>query len=93
MLTGLDKLLRLPHEIVLDKKKLACVFAWPDQPQLVWPQLSAALVDKRLDEVVIIDFPKGKVRERIFTTKDLYKKSWAFWKKAEPLTWKEITQA
>jgi hypothetical protein len=92
MLAGLAKLLSLPHEIVLDEKNLVGVFAWPDQPQLVWPQLSAALVDKRLDEVVIIDFPKGKVRERIFTTKDLYKKSWAFWKITEPLTWQEISQ-
>jgi len=43
-----------------------------------------------LDEVLLIDFPKGRVRERVLTTKDLYRKSWAFWKKTEPLTWKEI---
>lgn len=92
MLAGLAKLLNLPHEITLDEKNLASTFAWLDQPQLVWPKLSDALLDQQLDEVVIVDFPKGKVRERILTTKDLHKKSWAFWKKAEPLTWKEITQ-
>lgn len=92
MLAGLAKLLSLSHDVSLDEKNLAGSFAWLDQPQLVWPKLSAALLDQQLDEVVIIDFPKGKVRERIFTTKDLHKKSWAFWKKTEPLTWKEITE-
>lgn len=92
MLAGLAKLLNLPHEITLDDNNLVSTFAWLDQPQLVWPKLSTALLDQQLDEVVIVDFPKGKVRERILTTKDLHKKSWAFWKKAEPLTWKEITQ-
>jgi hypothetical protein len=92
MLAGLAKLLKLPYEIAFDGKNLAGSFAWIDQAQTAWPQLSAALLDKELDEVLIIDFPKGKVRERIFTAKDLYKKSWAFWKKAEPLTWKEIIQ-
>ena len=92
MLAGLAKLLSLPHEITLDEKDLAGAFAWLDQVQNIWPQLSAALLDKQLDEVVIIDFPKGKVRERTFTAKNLSKKSWAFWKKAELLTWKEITQ-
>jgi len=92
MLAGLAKLLSLPYEITVDEKNLAGAFAWLDQPQHVWPQLSAALIDKQLDEVVIIDFPNGKLRERTFTPKDLFKKSWAFWKKAEPLTWKAISQ-
>jgi len=93
ILAGLAKLLNLPHENSLNEKNLAGAFAWLDQAQHVWPQLSAALLDKNLDELVIIDFPKGKVRERTFTAKDLSKKSWLFWKKAEPLTWKEITHA
>ena len=92
IMVGLAKLLSLSHQLALDEKKLDGIFAWLDQPQLVWPQLSTALTNKELDEVVIIDFPKGKVRERILTSKDLNKKSWAFWKKAVPLTWKEITQ-
>jgi hypothetical protein len=91
LLTGLAKLLSLPHAMALDQKNLAGAFAWLDQAQNIWPELSTALLEKQLDEVVIIDFPKGKVRERIFTAKNLAKKSWAFWKKAEPLTWKEIT--
>jgi hypothetical protein len=92
LLVGLARYLNLPHENNLNEKELADTFAWIDQPQLLWPQLSAALVNKQLDELAIIDFPKGKVRERIFTSKDLNKKSWAFWKKSEPLTWKEISQ-
>jgi len=92
ILGGLAKLLNVTHVSTLDEKNLAGTFAWLDHPQNAWSQLSAALLDKQLDEVVIIDFPNGKSRERIFTTKDLNKKSWAFWKKAEPLTWKEIAK-
>ena len=91
ILIGLAKLFSLPHEVTVDEKNLAGAFAWLDQAQHIWPQLSAALLEKQLDEVVIIDFPNGKARERTFTAKDLFKKSWAFWKKAAPLTWKEIS--
>ena len=92
MMAGLARLLGLPYELTLNENNLAGAFAWLEQPQLAWPQLSEALIKKQIDEVALIDFPKGKVRERILTVKDLYKKSWAFWKKSEPLTWKEITQ-
>jgi len=93
ILSGLARLLGIPQEEQLDEKNLGGSFAWIEQPQLAWPQLSKALQDKLLDEVLIIDFPNGKKRERIFTAKDLNKKSWAFWKKSAALTWKEITQA
>jgi hypothetical protein len=93
VLTGLARLLGLPQENHINETNLAGTFAWLDQPQLAWPQLSKALQDKLLDEVFIIDFPNGKIRERIFTAKDLNKKSWAFWKKFEALSWKEIAQA
>ncbi|QWE09108.1 hypothetical protein AOC20_02525 [Polynucleobacter ibericus] len=93
ILSGLARLLALPQETQINEKNLGGSFAWIDQPQLAWPQLSKALQDKSLDEVLIIDFPNGKKRERILTAKDLNKKSWAFWKKPEVLTWKEITQA
>ena len=93
LLPGLARLLGLPYEITLNENNLAGTFAWLEQPQLAWPQLSEALINKKIDEVLLIDFPNGKVRERTLTVKDLHKKSWAFWKKSEPLTWKEITQA
>ena len=93
LLPGLARLLGLPYEITLNENNLAGTFAWLEQPQLAWPQLSEALLNKKIDEVLLIDFPNGKVRERTLTVKDLHKKSWAFWKKSEPLTWKEITQA
>ncbi len=89
LLSGLAKLYNIPHSQVFNIP-VAGSFAWLENPELVWPALSAALSNKELDEVLLIDFPKGKTRERIFTTKDLHKKSWAFWKKVEPLTWKEI---
>jgi len=89
LLIGLGKLLNLPHtkEFTIP---LAGSFAWLERPEDIWSTLSAALISKDLDEVLIIDFPKGKARERILTAKDLSHKSWAFWKKAEPLTWKEM---
>jgi hypothetical protein len=89
LLSGLAKLYNIPHSTVFDIL-VAGSFAWLDHPESIWSALSMALNNKELDEVLIIDFPKGKTRERNFTAKDLNKKSWAFWKKAEPLTWKEI---
>jgi hypothetical protein len=47
-------------------------------------------LNNELDEIEIIDFPKGQARHRIFAAKDINKKSWAFWKKTEALTWQEI---
>jgi len=89
LLAGLAKLLSIPHSNEFHIPT-AGSFAWLKNPQSIWPVLSTALINKELDEVLLIDFPKGKARERIFTTKDLDRKSWAFWKKAEPLAWKEI---
>ena len=93
LLLGLARYLNITYAENLEGQDLAETFAWLDQPQLSWPQVSAALLNKKIDEVAIIDFPKGRVRERILTVKDLYKKSWMFWKKAEALTWQEIMQA
>jgi hypothetical protein len=90
LLIGLAKYLNIPHHPLISSKDLAGAFAWLEQPEAMWPQLNEALSNKQLDELLIIDFPNGKVRERIFTLKDLHKKSWAFWKTTEPLTWKEI---
>jgi hypothetical protein len=89
LLAGLAKLFNIPHSIAFNTPA-AGSFAWLEKPELVWPTLSAALSNKELDEVLLIDFLQGKVRERVFTAKNLFKTSWAFWKKAEPLTWKEI---
>jgi len=90
LLAGLAKYLNIPHSETVKAKELAGAFAWLDQPETIWPKLSKALTDKQLEEFVLIDFPNGKIRNRIFTAKDLYKKSWVFWKKTEPLTWKEV---
>jgi hypothetical protein len=90
LLAGLAKLLGLPYSDQLNARDLSGSFAWLEHPETIWPVLSAALLQQELDELLIIDFPNGKVRQRYFTTKDLQKKSWAFWKKAEPLTWQAI---
>jgi hypothetical protein len=90
LLAGLAKLFNIPHSNVFHIQEAAGSFAWFEQAEALWPVLSAALLNKELDELCIIDFPKGKNRERVFTAKDLSKKSWMFWKIYEPLTWKEI---
>jgi len=90
LLAGLAKLYNIPHSKAFNIPA-AGSFAWLEQAEIIWPVLSTALMNRELDEVLLIDFPKGKARERVFTAKNLDKKSWAFWKKAEPLTWKEIT--
>jgi len=89
LLAGLAKLFNIPHSSAFNTPA-AGSFAWLENPESVWPTLSAALSNKELDEVLLIDFPKGKARERVFTARNLSKTSWAFWKKVEPLTWKEI---
>jgi hypothetical protein len=90
LLAGLAKYLGISHQKEIDLSKLVNGFAWVDQPKSIWDGLKNSVLNQDLDELEIIDFPKGKVRHRIFTAKDLHKKSWAFWKKSEPLTWKEI---
>jgi len=92
LLAGLAKHYDILHSTQINEKALGNAFAWLENPLNAWPMLSKALIEKRLQEILIIDFPNGKKRERIFTAKDLYPKSWAFWKKTDPLTWKEIAQ-
>ena len=89
LLAGLAKRYNIAHSQELNTPEPGS-FAWVDHPESVWPTLSTALKNQELDEVLIIDFPKGKTRERLYRAKDLSKKSWAFWKKIEPLTWKEV---
>ena len=93
LLAGLAKYLEIPQENEIDFSRLQNAFAWIDRPDSIWGNLSKALFNQELHEVEIIDFPKGQARHRIFTVKDLNKKSWAFWKKSEPLTWSEIISA
>jgi len=93
LLKGLAKYLEIPQENEIDFSRLQNAFAWIDRPDSIWGNLSKALLNQELHEVEIIDFPKGQARHRIFTVKDLNKKSWAFWKKSELLTWSEIISA
>ena len=95
LLVGLSKFLNIAHQKKLplaNFSDLANGFGWFSHPESIWPTLKQALVDKVLDEVTIIDFPKGEKRERTFTTRDLQKKSLLFWRKAEELNWKEIAK-
>lgn len=93
LLAGLAKYCNIAHQSAIDFSQLSNAFAWVDEPASLWPMLSEALTDSRLTELEIIDFKKGEVRRRILTNRDLYKTSWAFWKKSLPLSWKEIVQA
>lgn len=90
LLAGIAKYLGISHSSSIQTESLAGAFAWLDRPETIWHELSHALTHQKIDQLLLIDFPNGKVRERILTAKDLHKKSWVFWKKAEPLTWKEI---
>ena len=74
-------------------ENLVGAFAWVDNPEILWPQLASQLLNKQLDEVMIIDFPSGKTRERILTLADIQKKSWVFWKKPEVRTWNDLIQS
>ena len=93
LLQGLAKYLEIPQENEIDFSRLQNAFAWIDRPDSIWGNLSKALLNQELHEVEIIDFPKGQARHRIFTVKDLSKKSWVFWKKSELLTWSEVISA
>jgi hypothetical protein len=90
LLAGVAKLFNISYSTQFNIQSAAGSFAWLEEAEALWPALSTALLNKELDELCIIDFPKGKKRERIFTAKDLSKKLWMFWKISEPLTWKEI---
>jgi hypothetical protein len=92
-LAGLAKYLSIPQQDAIDFSRLQNAFAWIDRPESIWDNLRKALLSNVLDEIEVIDFPKGQTRHRIFAAKDLNKKSWAFWKKSEPLTWQEIISA
>ncbi|WP_293597906.1 hypothetical protein [Polynucleobacter sp. 35-46-11] len=93
LLAGLAKYLEIPQQDEIDFSNLKNTFAWINRPENIWGNLRQALLNSKLDEIEIIDFPKGQARHRILTTKDLNKKSWAFWKKSEALTWQEIISA
>jgi hypothetical protein len=90
LLAGLAKHLGVSQQETIDFSKLGNSFAWLDQPKIAWDGLKHALLNQELDSIEIIDFPKGQIRYRNFTAKDLNKKSWAFWRKTEPLSWQEI---
>lgn len=95
LLSGLSKYLGIPHQKelpALSSSDLVGGFGWFYRPDTIWPTLKQALLGKTLDEITIIDFPKGATRERTFKAADLFKKSFAFWRKAQELSWKEITQ-
>lgn len=92
LLAGLAKYFKISYSETVDLQNLSGCFAWLENPIEIWPALCNALKAKYLEEILIIDFPAGKKRERIFTSKDLHQKSWMFWKKTQLLTWKQITQ-
>lgn len=90
LLLGLAKYLGIAQQNAIDFSNLSNGFAWLKEPMHSWEGLCQALLEKQIAELEIIDFPNGKIRQRILTTKDVYKKSWAFWKKPELLSWQEL---
>ncbi len=92
LLPGLAKHLGIPHQDHIEISKLGSAFAWVSNPQTLWPELQSALINAHISEIEFIDFPNGKTRQRVFTAKDLFKKSWAFWKKSNAISWQEIVK-
>jgi len=68
-------------------------FAYVDNPESIWEILSTALEAQQLDEVVLIDFPNSRVRERTFTRKALLQQSWMFWRKPKKRSWQDLVGA
>ena len=93
LLPGLAKFCGIPFSTSVSTDQYAGTFAWVDNPEIIWSQLANQLANKELDEVLIIDFPNGNVRERKFTLSDIQKKSWMFWKNSELLTWNDLIQS
>ena len=93
LLIGLAKFLKIPHSADLNQNKLDAGFAYADNPEPIWEILSTALETKQLDEVILIDFPDGDVRERTFTRKVLHQQSWMFWRKPKKRSWHDLVGA
>lgn len=93
LLSGLAKFCGIPFSTAASIENLDGAFAWVSNPELLWPQLTDQLINKRLDEVLIIDFPAGRLRERVFTSRDIQKRSWIFWKKTQALEWSDLIQS
>ncbi len=49
--------------------------------QLAWQQACEALINHRIKEIELVDFPEGQERARIITIEQLPKKGFALWKK------------
>ena len=90
LLKGLAKYTNISYQAQIDSTNLAGCFAWLEQPEHIWPKIEEALLSQAIEEFALIDFPNGLTRERIFTVKNLCKKSLAFWKKPQMLSWQEI---
>jgi len=90
LLIGLAKFLKIAQSTDLNQNQLDAGFAYVDNPESIWEILSTALEAQQLDEVVLIDFPNGHVRERTLTRKALHQQSWMFWRKPKKRSWQEL---
>jgi len=93
LLIGLAKFLNIAQSADLNPNQLAGGFTFVDNPESIWEILSTALEAQQLDEVVLIDFPNGHVRERTFTRKALLQQSWMFWRKPKKRSWQDLVGA
>ena len=93
LLSGLARFCGIPFNANASIEQFTNAFAWVNNPEILWPQLITQLLNNQLEELLIIDFPGGKIRERIFTMRDIQKKSWMFWKKPRILSWDDLIQS
>ena len=90
LLIGLAKFLKISQSAALNPNQLDAGFTFVDNPEPIWDILSTALETQELDEVILIDFPGGHLRERRFTRKALHQQSWMFWRKPKKRSWQEL---
>ena len=98
LLRGLANFLDIPYRDLKNDppvtQDLVDAFIWLDQPEDLWPLVSAAILDGQLDEIEVIDFPTGKERSRIYTSRDIQKRKplarLLFWRNTQLPSWQEL---
>lgn len=91
VLKGVAIHLTIPHRSDVTADTLIGGFAWLKDPAAIWPMLQSALLDETLDELELIDFPNGVLRQRTIQKNDIKKGAWAFWRAPTLLSWQELT--
>jgi len=91
VLQGLAIHFNIPYSNAVSVDTLVGGFAWLKDPAAIWPTLQSALMNEKLDELELIDFPNGVLRKRTIQKSAIKKGSWAFWRSPALLSWQELS--